>query len=155
MGFLYARILKMKKYLIAILFILLTLSACSGFELDLGSDENFPEHNQSTNEEDALAPAPDPTEEIQEETQEEIIQDADCYEDGIHPAAQSIVDEYKGIIEYDEVMIWYCNGAAFEDIMNALLTEEMVEADPEELLRRIADGETWNDIWLTLGIIED
>ncbi len=86
---------------------------------------------------------------------DELIQETDCYEDGIHPIAQSIADDFSEITDYNEVMVWFCNGAEFEDIMNALLTEEMSGAGAEETLRRLADGETWNDIWLDVGIVEE
>jgi hypothetical protein len=85
---------------------------------------------------------------------EELVQSTDCYEDGEHPAALSIADEYQSFTDYEEVMVWFCNGAEFEDILNALLTEEMVGADAEEILRRVAGGETWNEIWLDLGVVD-
>ena len=131
------------------------LTACNEVEFDLGNNEGFPSHIQSTNEEETLISVVDPTEETQEEDQEVIIQSADCYEDGIHPVAQIIAEEYNEATDYDEVMVWFCNGAEFEDITSALFTEEMMSADPDELLRRLADGETWDDIWLDLGIVED
>ena len=86
---------------------------------------------------------------------EELTENADCYSEGVHPAAQSIADEYSEITDYYQIMIWFCNGAEFEDIMNALLTEEISDSDAEILLRRIAEGETWNDIWLALDIVEE
>jgi uncharacterized lipoprotein NlpE involved in copper resistance len=79
---------------------------------------------------------------------------ADCYEDGLHPAAQSIAEEYGHLTDYEEIMVWFCNGAEFEDILNALLTEEMTNINAEKLLHRVADGETWNDIWIDLEIVE-
>jgi len=85
---------------------------------------------------------------------ENLDRTTDCYKDGIHPAAQSIVEEYSQTTDYDEVMVWFCNGAEFEDILNALLTEEMTNIDAEEFLRRVADGEDWNDIWIDLDIVE-
>ena len=51
-------------------------------------------------------------------------------------------------------MNWFCSGAEFEDILNALVTEELSEIDAENLLKSIADGNTWDDIWLELGITE-
>jgi hypothetical protein len=52
-------------------------------------------------------------------------------------------------------MTWFCSGAYFEDILNALMTEEMVEADADELLHMLAAGKTWDEIWLELGITEE
>jgi len=86
---------------------------------------------------------------------EVLIQDTDCFGDEVHPVAESIAEDYSHFTDYDEVMVWYCNGAEFNDILNGLLTEEMTGTDTEELLRRVADGESWNDIWITLDIIEE
>ncbi len=92
--------------------------------------------------------------ESSETATEELVQNSECYGEGEHPAALNIAEEYQSLADYEDVMIWYCNGAEFEDILNALLTEEMVGVDAEYILRRIAGGETWNDIWLDLGVVD-
>jgi hypothetical protein len=77
-----------------------------------------------------------------------------CYPEGDHPIAVSMAEEYSAITDYAEIMGWFCAGAEFEDILNALVTEELVGADPKYLLVRIASGASWDQLWLELGITE-
>lgn len=85
----------------------------------------------------------------------ELEIDTNCFEDEIHPVAEMISQDFNEITDCEEVMNWFCNGAEFEDIMNALLTEETTNIDAGELLLRLAEGEIWNDIWIDLKIIEE
>ena len=78
----------------------------------------------------------------------------DCYQDGQHPIALSITEQYNEITTYEQVMVWFCNGALFEDILNALSTQELSGADAGDLLLQIANGKSWNRLWLELGITE-
>ncbi|MBE0582467.1 MAG: hypothetical protein IH612_01750, partial [Desulfofustis sp.] len=75
-----------------------------------------------------------------------------CYQDGIHPIGQSIADQFQTITTYDEVMVWFCNGAEFEDILNALTTEEITTIDADAILQMVAADHTWDEIWLELGV---
>ena len=77
-----------------------------------------------------------------------------CYPDGIHPIGLSIADQFAEITSYQEVMAWFCNGANFEDILNALVTQEISNVQAEIFLEMIATGNNWDDIWLELGITE-
>ena len=79
----------------------------------------------------------------------------DCYPEGTHAIGMSIADQFEEITTYQEVMNWFCNGAEFEDILNALLTEELSGIDAENFLEMIAAGSSWDDIWLELGITEE
>ncbi len=87
-------------------------------------------------------------------TPQQPTNDANCYPDGEHPIARSIADQYAEITSYEEIMLWFCNGALFEDILNALTTQELSGVDAEELLRMVAAGKTWDTIWLELDITE-
>jgi hypothetical protein len=87
-------------------------------------------------------------------TESDLAGEAECYPEGIHPIGDSIADQFHEITTYQEVMNWFCSGAEFEDILNALVTEELSEIDAENFLKMIADGNTWDDIWLELGITE-
>jgi hypothetical protein len=69
--------------------------------------------------------------------------------------AVSIAEQYEEITSYDQIMTWFCNGALFEDILNALTTQELSGAQAEDLLLKISNGETWDQIWLELGITEE
>jgi len=83
------------------------------------------------------------------------ISSSDCYTDGIHPIGESISDQFAIITTYEEVMGWFCNGASFEDILNALITEELTDVDAESTLYMVAEGYTWDEIWLELGVTEE
>ena len=78
----------------------------------------------------------------------------DCYGDETHPIGQSIADLYPDQTDYEEVMIWFCNGFEFEDILTALQTSEESDILAEELLAKFEHGQTWDEIWLELGLIE-
>lgn len=78
----------------------------------------------------------------------------DCYGDQIHPIGQSIADLYPEQMDYEEVMTWFCNGFEFEDILTSLQTAEETDISAEELLSKFEHGQTWEEIWIELGIVE-
>jgi len=75
-----------------------------------------------------------------------------CLGDEISPIGQSIGDDYDSVT-YEQVMIWFCNGAEFEDILVALETEEQTDTSADEMLKMLADGFTWEEIWQLVGLI--
>lgn len=77
----------------------------------------------------------------------------DCLGEGINPIASAIAADYE-TTSYAEVMTWFCNGAEFEDILTALLTEELTGVPAEELLVMLADGFSWDEIWQVIGLTE-
>jgi len=79
---------------------------------------------------------------------------AECYPESIHPIGMSIAEQFSNVTTYQEVMSWFCDGAEFEDILNALITEELSDIQAQNLLEKIATGYSWDDIWLELGITE-
>ena len=78
----------------------------------------------------------------------------DCYGEETHPIAQSIADLYPDLTDYEEIMIWFCNGFEFEDILSALQTTEESDIPAEELLARFEHGQTWDEIWEELELVE-
>ena len=64
---------------------------------------------------------------------------------------QGIADQYEDI-SYDHVMVWFCNGAEFEDILLAIQSSENSDASVEEILMMLSDGFTWDEIWQLLDI---
>ena len=80
---------------------------------------------------------------------------SNCYKDGVHPIGESIAEQFPTVTSYNEVMMWFCNGALFEDILNGLTTEEMTGIEAEATLRMIAEGFTWEEIWLELGVTNE
>ena len=76
-----------------------------------------------------------------------------CLGGEINPIGQSIAEEYDAA-SYEQVMTWFCNGAEFEDILVALETETQVDTSAEEMLQMLADGFTWDEIWLLVGLTD-
>ena len=66
-----------------------------------------------------------------------------------HPMAEGMAETFE--VSYDQVMTWYCDGAAFSDILLALETVELVDISAEELLIMVEDL-TWEEIWQDLGV---
>ena len=77
----------------------------------------------------------------------------DCLGDEVNPIGQAIAEDFE-FTTYDEVMTWFCNGAEYEDILVALETEDLSAVPAEEMLQMLADGFTWEEIWLLTGVIE-
>ena len=120
----------MKKYLVLLFCVALVLSACA--------QENNNGAGNGGGESEA----------------EKVTSGPDCYGTDTHPVGQSIADRFEDTT-YKQVMLWFCNGAEFEDILQALQTEEITGDEPDKLLRRIASGETWDEIWLDIGLTEE
>ena len=51
-------------------------------------------------------------------------------------------------------MVWFCNGFEFEDILTALQTSDETSLPAAELLETFANGQTWDEIWAELGLVE-
>jgi hypothetical protein len=79
--------------------------------------------------------------------------EAACPGEGINSIGQGIADEYE-FTGYDEVMNWFCDGAEFEDILVALQTEDQTGVQAEEMLVMLAEGLSWEDIWLVVDLME-
>jgi hypothetical protein len=111
--------------------------------------QDNPVVSTSTSEPDQLEQeSPDP-----EETQPVETPEADCPGEEINNIGQGIADEYD-FASYEEVMTWFCSGAEFEDILVALQTEDQTGTPTEEMLVMLAEGFTWEEIWLVVGLIE-
>ena len=77
----------------------------------------------------------------------------DCLGAEVSPVGQSIADDYE-FASYEQVMTWFCNGAEFEDILVALETETQVDTSADEMLKMLADGFTWDEIWQLVGLTD-
>ncbi|MDK1030054.1 MAG: hypothetical protein QGM50_10875 [Anaerolineae bacterium] len=74
-----------------------------------------------------------------------------CLGETISPIGQSIAEDYE-TASYEQVMIWFCNGAEFEDILVALETETLTDRSADEMLKMLADGLIWDEIWQIAGL---
>jgi hypothetical protein len=79
--------------------------------------------------------------------------EAACPGEDINGIGQGIADEYE-FSGYKEVMSWFCDGAEFEDILVALQTEDQTGVQAEEMLVMLAEGLSWEDIWLVVDLME-
>ena len=87
------------------------------------------------------------------EIQTEETPEANCPGEEINTIGQGIADEYE-FASYEEVMTWFCSGAEFEDILVALQTEDQTGTPAEEMLVMLAEGFTWEEIWMVVGLAE-
>jgi hypothetical protein len=136
-----------KSYRFLILILILIAAACTSTE----------ENDQADLDADSLLPTEmDVTRSASQDQGQQITTSGpDCYSDGVHPIGESISEQFNTITTYEEVMAWFCNGASFEDILNALMTEEITNVDAESTLYMVAEGYTWDEIWLELGVTEE
>lgn len=79
--------------------------------------------------------------------------EAVCPGESTNTIGQGIADEYE-FTSYEEVMSWFCDGAEFEDILVALQTEEQTGIIAEEMLEMLAEGLSWEEIWLVVELVE-
>ena len=79
--------------------------------------------------------------------------DPNCLGNKVNRIGEAISDEYE-FADYDQVMTWFCSGAEFEDILVALETELQTDTTANEMLQMLADGFSWDDIWLVTGLTD-
>lgn len=77
--------------------------------------------------------------------------DMECPGQEINPLGESIAADYD-FTTYNQVMTWFCEGAAFEDILVALETQAVTDEPAGEMLQMLAEGWTWENIWLLVGL---
>jgi hypothetical protein len=75
-----------------------------------------------------------------------------CYGPEQHRFGLSISEKFE--VTYEDVMIWFCGGSQFEDILLALQTSELASISVDELLVKRANGQKWDDIWKDIGLVE-
>lgn len=76
-----------------------------------------------------------------------------CASQDLNKMADSIVEDYP-FTSSAEIITWFCDGAALEDILIALATEEETGTPAEDMLVMRADGLDWDEIWQTVGLAE-
>ncbi|QRN83205.1 hypothetical protein JR338_00140 [Chloroflexota bacterium] len=75
----------------------------------------------------------------------------DCMADDPHPIGLNIAENYS--VDYDQVMVWYCEDHEFDDIILALETADLVPSfSGDALLAMRGDGLSWDEIWLDIGL---
>lgn len=135
--------------LIAILLILL-LAGCSTTNQAVNNQDTSPNQPAAQIQENAVG-----EQAAEHEPEATSTSGPDCYGPEIHPVGQSIADQFEDETSYDEVMVWFCNGVQFDDILTALQTEVLTSVNAEELLEMLGSGLTWDDIWVEIGLTEE
>ena len=137
------------KHLSVVLLITLVVITACGAQPNLAVELQTPDTPIEPPEESEPVPVP-----VVEETSPPTeIAGPDCLGDEISPIGQSIADEYEST-SYEQVMTWFCNGAEFEDILVALETEAQTDTSADEMLKMVADGFTWDEIWQLVGLTD-
>ncbi len=104
-------------------------------------------------EETEIKETPTPVEQLEEIPPAETS-GPDCYGSEPNQIALGIVEKFESTT-YEQVMVWFCNGAEFENILVALQTEKETGYPAEDLLLLIAGDQTWEEIWLSIGLFEE
>jgi hypothetical protein len=76
----------------------------------------------------------------------------DCFATERHKVGEGIAATFE--IPYEQVMTWFCQGSEFDDILLALQTSEGTGLPVEELLEKRAGGQSWEDIWKAIGLVD-
>ncbi|MFO8036280.1 MAG: hypothetical protein R6U57_06620 [Anaerolineales bacterium] len=125
------------KHLCLVILIIFTLASC---------DNSLQKTSQRTLSKEETNTATPPPESGTVGSKEEVT----CPEEDPHPMAVSISEKFD--VPYQEVINWYCEGEyLFEDILLALQTSKMSDAEPGDLLEQ-TKTKTWEEIWEELGI---
>lgn len=139
----------MKKIIIPFLILLLFAVGCRANSPDVTNQANQP-NAQNLPAEDSGQTTNVPPDNQNAET---ISEEAQCYGEDIHPIGQSIAELYPEITDYNQVMTWFCTGFEFEDIITALETQTETGIPADELLTLFQNGQTWDEIWVDLGVV--
>jgi hypothetical protein len=78
------------------------------------------------------------------------VMDTSCADEDTRKMGEAIAVDYA-FTNTDEVLGWFCSGAEFEDIITALETSEQTGIAAGDLLEMLADGLSWDEIWLAIG----
>jgi hypothetical protein len=149
----------MKKLAFIVVFMLL-LAGCNTTS---GQTDNYANNagnapNQSSNTSNNSGSAvnqPEQVVENQTEVETTPTSGPDCFGPEVHPVGQSIADQFNELTDYNQVMVWFCNGTQFDDILTALLTEESTAISAADLLDMLHGGLTWDEIWVEIGLTEE
>ncbi len=76
--------------------------------------------------------------------------DIRCSESDPNPIGQDIATTYG--IPYEQVMLWFCQGYSFDNILIALETSEATDIPAETLLQMLLEKD-WETIWQEIGFI--
>jgi hypothetical protein len=77
----------------------------------------------------------------------------DCANEDAANISAWIAEDYS-FTSSEQVLVWFCSGFEFEDILTALETQDQTGVAAEDLFDMLAQGLNWNEIWLSIGLTE-
>lgn len=70
-----------------------------------------------------------------------------------HPVAERLADSYENVVDYDQIMGWFCDGFGLGEIKLALETSEGTGVSPGELLTESREMGGWGLVWQKYGLV--
>lgn len=126
------------KHALSFIFIILLISLSSCNQTNQKAIQQVVSKEDTSN--NTQPPGPDQREEDRK---------TGCMDGETHPIGLSIAEKFD--IPYEQVITWYCSDYEFEDILLALQTSKMTDAEPEVLLEQLR-VKTWEQIWNELDL---
>ncbi len=80
--------------------------------------------------------------------------DPECLNSEMKVMGENISKQF-GFVSEEQIMTWFCDGSEFEDILVALQTEKVTSHSAQELLEMLVNGLTWDEIWQSIGFLEE
>ena len=108
-------------------------------ESSMNPTENLVPEDSPTNEPTAALP--------------ETAAPVDCVNEDATNISAWIAQDYA-FTTSEQVLVWFCGGYEFEDILTALETQDQTGVPAEDLLDMLAQGLDWNEIWSSIGLTE-
>jgi len=80
--------------------------------------------------------------------------DPECLNSEMSVLGRNIASQFENV-SFEQIMTWFCSGAEFEDILIALQTEKVTSQPAQELLEMLVTDLTWDEIWQSIGYINE
>ena len=78
----------------------------------------------------------------------------ECINSEMSVLGRDIAAQFEDV-SFEQVMTWFCSGAEFEDILIALQTEKVTGQPAQRLLEMLVTDLTWDEIWQSIGYIDE
>jgi hypothetical protein len=78
----------------------------------------------------------------------------ECLNSEMSVLGKNIASQFEDV-SFEQIMAWFCNGAEFEDILIALQTEKVTGQPAQGLLEMLVTDLTWDEIWQSIGYIDE
>ena len=78
----------------------------------------------------------------------------ECLNSEMSVLGRNIAAQFENV-SFEQIMAWFCSGAEFEDILIALQTEKVTGQPAQGLLEMLVTDLTWDEIWQSIGYIDE